>query len=167
MNSLGVCSFARERVNVLTAVAVAELTGAEARLSDGRRLPCGLAVWVAGLSPTPLVGALQGVAKDKWGHIVVDEQLRVLDAASRAPIPGFYACVPRRSQNMFMFACSTLTHFDAVQDRRRGGGGGQELRGHGAGGGATGQLPRGCPEPRRAARPNCVSARDTPRCRSV
>src|SRR5215217_1321614 len=55
-----------------------------ASLSDGRTIPTRTTVWAAGIEPAPPVGDLD-VPKDRRGHILVDEFLRVKDR------PGVYA----------------------------------------------------------------------------
>jgi len=48
-------------------------------LKEGTTIPCGLVVWSTGLAPRPFTKSLQ-LKKDRFGHILTDAKLRVIDA---------------------------------------------------------------------------------------
>ena len=103
--------FARDRIKIRTGANVTEVLPHKVRLSDGDELEYGTLIWNTGLAPRPLIQQLDPAVwrKDKWGHLVVDEYMRVLrpapvasdgaDAASPSatsgtpalsPLPGVY-----------------------------------------------------------------------------
>src|SRR5215212_2869417 len=75
---------ASQRVEVLNNARAEEVRPDAVTLSDGRTIPTRTTVWSAGIEPAPPVGDLD-VPKDRRGHILVDEFLRVKDR------PGVYA----------------------------------------------------------------------------
>jgi NADH dehydrogenase len=75
---------ASQRVGVLNNARAEEVRPDAVVLSDGRTIPTRTTVWTAGIEPAPPVGDLD-VPKDRRGHILVDEFLRVKDR------PGVYA----------------------------------------------------------------------------
>lgn len=75
---------ASQRVEVLNNARAEEVRPDAVVLSDGRTIPTRTTVWAAGIEPAPPVGDLD-VPKDRRGHILVDEFLRVKDR------PGVYA----------------------------------------------------------------------------
>jgi NADH:ubiquinone reductase (H+-translocating) len=75
---------ASQRVEVLNNARAEEVRPDAVTLSDGRTIPTRTTVWTAGIEPAPPVGDLD-VPKDRRGHILVDEFLRVKDR------PGVYA----------------------------------------------------------------------------
>jgi len=75
---------ASQRVEVLNNARAEEVRPDAVTLSDGRTIPTRTTVWTAGIEPAAPVGDLD-VPKDRRGHILVDEFLRVKDR------PGVYA----------------------------------------------------------------------------
>lgn len=79
--------FAKRNVQVLTNMAVAEISGSDIILKDGSKLPFGLVVWSTGVKQVPLVNSLQGVLKAANGRLLVDDQLRVLHEVEGQSVP--------------------------------------------------------------------------------
>ena len=84
--------FKRKGIKTRIGANVTSVSATHVTLSDGSILPHGLLVWNTGLAPTQLISNLDGTqfAKDKWGHVLVDERLRAV-SPSGAPIPGVFA----------------------------------------------------------------------------
>ena len=79
--------FRREGVTVLTGVPVARVGPRGVALKDGSELSAGLVVWSAGLAPRPLLAALDAnrFRKDRWGHLVTSDRLKVSAAEASSP----------------------------------------------------------------------------------
>jgi NADH:quinone reductase (non-electrogenic) len=75
---------ASRKVEIINDVKAEEVGPEAVVLSDGRTIPTRTTVWAAGIEPPPLVQDLD-VPKDRRGHILVDEFLRVEGS------PGVYA----------------------------------------------------------------------------
>jgi NADH dehydrogenase len=75
---------ATQKVEILNHVKVTEVRPEGVTLSEGSEIPAHTVVWAAGITPGPPVAGLD-VEKDKRGHILVDEYLRVKGR------PGVYA----------------------------------------------------------------------------
>jgi NADH dehydrogenase len=67
---------ARRGVEIRTSTTLESLTGTEATLSDGERIPTHTLVWTAGVRAHPLLGQL-GLPLDDRGRVRVDSFLRV------------------------------------------------------------------------------------------
>jgi selenide,water dikinase len=90
---------ARLGVAVLTRSAVQEMTAYDVGLTDGRRVPADLALWVAGSRAAPLLAA-SGLACDARGYVQVDAALRSVShpqvfAAGDAATPIRWPATPK------------------------------------------------------------------------
>ncbi|MEV4258639.1 FAD-dependent oxidoreductase, partial [Spirillospora sp. NPDC049652] len=65
----------RRGVDVRLGVSIDRLTADEARLTDGRTLPCRTLIWTAGVKPSPVVATLD--APTEKGRLVVGADLRL------------------------------------------------------------------------------------------
>jgi NADH dehydrogenase len=63
-------------VEIRTETTVKEITGRDATLSGGERIPARTVVWTAGVKPSPAVSKL-GLPSDQSGRVVVDRTMRV------------------------------------------------------------------------------------------
>jgi len=63
-------------IEIRTETTVKEVTGCDATLSGGERIPARTVVWTAGVKPSPAVGKL-GLPYGQGGRVVVDRTMRV------------------------------------------------------------------------------------------
>jgi NADH:ubiquinone reductase (H+-translocating) len=63
-------------IEIRTETTVKEVTGCDATLSGGERIPARTVVWTAGVKPSPAVGKL-GLPYDQSGRVMVDRTMRV------------------------------------------------------------------------------------------
>jgi NADH:ubiquinone reductase (H+-translocating) len=63
-------------VEIRTETTIKEITGRDATLSGGERIPARTVVWTAGVKPSPAVGKL-GLPSDQSGRVLVDRTMRV------------------------------------------------------------------------------------------
>jgi NADH:ubiquinone reductase (non-electrogenic) len=80
--------FKRDRIRVRTGAAVTAVDNGKVTLSNGDEIEFGLGIWNTGLTPNKLIRSLDDtvIRKDNWGHVVVDDHLRVQrPAASGSP----------------------------------------------------------------------------------
>jgi NADH dehydrogenase len=94
----------RERsIEIHTSTTLTSVTGQEATLSNGERIPARTLVWTAGVQPSPAVASL-GLPLDAGGRIPTDRETRVLGcpgvwavgdcAAVPDPARSGHACPP-------------------------------------------------------------------------
>ena len=77
--------FARDGIRIRTGANVVSVGPDSVTLSDGSSLVHGMLVWNTGLAPQDLISSLDASVwrKDRWGHAVVDDSLRVLSAVKQ------------------------------------------------------------------------------------
>jgi NADH dehydrogenase len=63
-------------IEVCTETTIEAITGSDATLSGGERIPARTVVWTAGVKPSPAVGKL-GLPLDQSGRVTVDHTMRV------------------------------------------------------------------------------------------
>ncbi len=82
----------RRSIEIYTSTTLASVTGQEAMLSNGERIPARTLVWTAGVQPGPAVASL-GLPLDDGGRIPTDREMRVLGRAGVWAV-GDCAAVP-------------------------------------------------------------------------
>jgi len=82
--------FKRDSIRVRTGANVVAVTPTEVVLSDGERMPYGVAVWNTGIGARPLIKSLDSATwrKDRWGHLITNASLRCLAASTQEPVGG-------------------------------------------------------------------------------
>jgi NADH dehydrogenase len=90
-------------IEIHTSTTLTSVTGHEATLSSGERIPTRTLVWTAGVQPSPVVGSL-GLPLDDGGRIVANREMRVIAhpgvwavgdcAAVPDPARSGHACPP-------------------------------------------------------------------------
>jgi NADH:ubiquinone reductase (non-electrogenic) len=82
--------FARDRVRIRTGANVTKVEATRLHLSDGDALDFGMCVWNTGIAPRRGVQLLDDAVfrKDKWHHLLTNNQLKVLAASPRAGSDG-------------------------------------------------------------------------------
>jgi NADH dehydrogenase len=64
-------------IEVILSTGVEKVDGDAVQLSDGQRIPAKTIVWTAGVRANPLLGMLDGLARDRAGRVVVNPDLTV------------------------------------------------------------------------------------------
>jgi NADH dehydrogenase FAD-containing subunit len=83
--------FSRERIEIVTGMAVREILEDGLVLHSGEHVRTGMIVWATGLAPNALVAGMQGVQRDnRTGRLFTDPSPRLLDQFGK-PIEGVYA----------------------------------------------------------------------------
>ena len=78
-----------KRIDVRTNAKVVRVEASSVVLADNTVIPCGLCVWNTGLQSTSLIRAMtSNFSKDKWGHLVVTPNLRVLGTTTTTTSAG-------------------------------------------------------------------------------